>query len=117
MLDAVSRKTVPSTAKMTRAIASAFLLGGMLFAVAAPGCGEEGIGDPCVPEQEYDPGFTGFDDKQVNVESKSFQCRTRICLVNHFRGRVSCPYGQAADKTTVPGANACTLPATNEPVT
>jgi len=30
----------------------------------------------------------------VSVESKSFQCETRLCLVDHFQGRVSCPYGQ-----------------------
>ncbi|MGH7285980.1 MAG: hypothetical protein ACRELY_31050 [Polyangiaceae bacterium] len=31
---------------------------------------------------------------EVNFESKSFQCQTRLCLVNHFQGRVSCQYGQ-----------------------
>ena len=97
---------------MTRAIATALLLGGVLFA-AAPGCGDEGVGDPCTPEQEYDPAFNGFDEKEVNVESKSFQCRTRICLVNHFRGRVSCPYGQSADKAAPADASPCTVPGTD----
>lgn len=97
---------------MTRAIASALLLGGVLFSTV-PGCGDEGVGDPCTPEQEYDPAFNGFDEKEVNVESKSFQCRTRICLVNHFRGRVSCPYGQSADKAAPAGANPCTVPGTD----
>lgn len=59
------------------------------------GCPEiEGVGDPCVPEDEYDTTFSGFSVDQVNVESRSFSCQTRICLVNHFQGRVSCPYGQ-----------------------
>lgn len=47
------------------------------------------------PEQEYDPTFAGFDPGEVNVESKSFDCETRLCLANHFQGRVSCPYGQS----------------------
>lgn len=59
-------------------------------------CGGSGVGDPCVPEDEYLTGFSGFDDSEVNVESKSFQCQTRVCLVNHFAGRVTCPYGQKA---------------------
>ncbi len=88
-----------------------------LFATAAvavisgTGCSATGVGDPCIPEQEYDPTFAGFDEHEVNVESKSFQCETRLCLVNHFRGRVSCPYGQDptamhAD-TSTSGNNPC----------
>jgi hypothetical protein len=60
----------------------------------ALGCDSGGIGDPCVPEDEYQQTFNGFAETEVNVESKSFQCETRVCLVNHFKGRVSCPYGQ-----------------------
>lgn len=64
--------------------------------VTGTGCKSTGVGDPCIPEAEYASDFLGFDIGEVNVESKSFQCQTRLCLVNHFRGRVSCPYGQAA---------------------
>lgn len=64
--------------------------------IAGTGCSTTGIGDPCIPEAEYAADFLGFSDQEVNVESKSFQCETRLCLVNHFQGRVSCPYGQAA---------------------
>jgi len=60
-------------------------------------CGGSGVGDPCVPEDEYLTTFSGFAVGEVNVESRSFQCLTRVCLVNHFQGRVSCPYGQAED--------------------
>lgn len=60
-------------------------------------CGGTGVGDPCVPEDEYLTGFSGFSQSEVNVESRSFQCETRVCLVNHFQGRVSCPYGQGED--------------------
>jgi hypothetical protein len=66
-----------------------FALG--LFSVA---CQSGGIGDPCVPEDEYQTFFSGYAVTEVNLESKSFQCETRLCLVNHFQGRVSCPYGQ-----------------------
>jgi hypothetical protein len=99
---------------MTRAILTSFLLGSGLFLMAAvsPGCKDEGVGDPCTPEQEFDPSFLGFDEKEVNVESKSFQCRTRICLVNHFRGRASCTYGQSVDGVPPAGADptSCHVP-------
>ncbi|AKT41636.1 uncharacterized protein CMC5_058430 [Chondromyces crocatus] len=83
---------------MTRSIVSG-LLG--LLSVAIVGslplaCQSGGVGDPCIPEDEYDPGFAGFKVTEENIESRSFQCQTRICLVNHFQGRSSCPLGQAA---------------------
>jgi hypothetical protein len=58
-------------------------------------CQSGGVGDPCTPEDEYNTQFAGFNVAQENIESRSFQCATRICLVNHFQGRVSCPQGQA----------------------
>lgn len=82
-------------------------------AVSAQGCKASGVGDPCIPEQEFDVNFAGFDPNEVNVESKSFQCLTRLCLVNHFRGRVTCPYGQDPTGTqlpTVDGASGGTFP-------
>lgn len=60
------------------------------------GCTPGGVGDPCIPEDEYEVGFSGYGVEEVNVEAMSFQCETRLCLVNHFQGRVSCPYGQKA---------------------
>lgn len=63
------------------------------MALLALGCEVGGVGDPCIPEDEYTSKFSGFSVEEVNVESRSFQCLTRICLVNHFQGRVSCPYG------------------------
>src|SRR3981081_2451339 len=93
---------------MTRSILVAIAVGAFVAAIAGPGCKGTGVGDRGPPEQEYEPTFKGFDDKEVNVESKSFQCQTRLCLVNHFRGRVSCPYGQAKDGTAImPGAVPC----------
>ncbi len=79
-----------------------------ITAVSAQGCKASGVGDPCIPEKEFDQSFLGFDPGEVNVESKSFQCLTRLCLVNHFRGRVTCPYGQdksGAQLPTVDGAS------------
>lgn len=58
------------------------------------GCESGGVGDPCTPEDEYQREFSGYAASEVNIESRSFQCETRLCLVNHFQGRVSCPYGQ-----------------------
>jgi len=65
--------------------------------VAPIACQSGGVGDPCTPEDEYNTQFPGFKLAEENIESRSFQCSTRICLVNHFQGRVSCPYGQDAN--------------------
>src|SRR5512135_451851 len=94
---------VPSMIRSVFASLAAFVA---ITAVSAQGCKASGVGDPCIPEKEFDPTFLGFDKGEVNVESKSFQCLTRLCLVNHFRGRVTCPYGQdktAASLPTVDG--------------
>jgi hypothetical protein len=84
---------------MTRSILVALAACLLITVVSGTGCANTGIGDPCVPEQEYLPTFREFSVNEVSVESKSFQCLTRLCLVNHFRGRVSCTYGQAPDGT------------------
>jgi len=72
----------------------------VLAAYGALGCESGGVGDPCIPEDEYKLNFNGFALTEVNVESRSFQCETRVCIVNHFQGRVSCPYGQADPETS-----------------
>lgn len=77
----------------------------VVTAAGSQGCAASGVGDPCIPEQEFDKTFLGFDPAEVNVESKSFQCLTRLCLVNHFRGRVTCPYGQDKTGTQLPGTD------------
>lgn len=122
MLDASLGKPVRSRITMTSAAIAAnavrvgrpvwasLLLAGGLLLVPGPNCTDEGIGDPCTPEQEFDETFLGFDAKEVNVESKSFQCRTRLCLVHHFQGRVSCKYGQDSTGNAPSGAEPCKLP-------
>jgi hypothetical protein len=57
-------------------------------------CQGSKVGDECTPEDEYKSDFAGFKMQEENIESRSFQCATRICLVNHFQGRVTCPRGQ-----------------------
>lgn len=103
------------------------LIAGICLAAgaAAGGCESGGVGDPCTPEDEYLPGFPGFSATEVNLESRSFQCETRVCLVNHFRGRVSCPLGQTAAAVQAqqqadanPDApDACRIPGSKSPVT
>jgi hypothetical protein len=77
-------------------------------------CQSGGVGDPCTPEEEYQSNFAGFAANQNFIESSSFDCSTRLCLVNYFQGRVSCPLGQvvaAAGSTTQAGSiQYCTGP-------
>ena len=85
---------VRSTFRSNRPTLTASTLGAVLaVAFMALGCQSGGVGDPCTPEDEYFDNFSGFSLGEVNVESRSFQCETRVCLVNKFQGRVSCPYG------------------------
>lgn len=74
---------------------SALTVVSTLAAVTLVGCPSGGVGDPCTPEDEYKEDFSGFTLQSAFIESRSFQCQTRLCLVNHFQGRVSCPQGQA----------------------
>lgn len=67
----------------------------------------DGTGDPCIPQQESDPSFLGFDEKEVNLETRSPSCKTGVCLVNHFRGRTSCPYGQDPNGEAPAGSKPC----------
>jgi hypothetical protein len=92
----------------------------VVLGLSALACEPGGVGDPCTPEDEYEPTFSGFADTEVNVESKSFQCETRLCLVNHFRGRVSCPYGQPDPNDPAPDPadqRQCVIPGTEERIT
>jgi hypothetical protein len=54
------------------------------------------LGAPCITEDEWQPDFSSFATSEINVSSGHLGCESGICLVNHFQGRVSCPYGQAA---------------------
>ncbi len=91
---------------MTRSILVALAAAVSVSVLAGTGCNSTGVGDPCTPEAEYSQYFLGFNFQEVNVESKSFQCETRLCLANHFQGRVSCPYGQNASGNAPYGEDA-----------
>lgn len=85
-----------------------------VFGMAASACDSGGVGDPCIPEDEYYQEFGGYGVGEVNVESKSFQCETRLCLVNAFQGRVSCPYGQEEEHIAAGDpARICKIPGTD----
>src|SRR5580698_9169366 len=93
---------------MTRSILAAIAASAAVaLLVGTGGCNSTGVGDPCTPEAEYSQSFLGFDKAEVNIESKSFQCQTRLCLANHFQGRVTCPYGQTTTGAPTPPATAC----------
>lgn len=51
------------------------------------------LGAPCVPDDERNPEFNGFQSSEVSLDTNA-GCESNLCLVNHFQGRVSCPYGQ-----------------------
>jgi hypothetical protein len=74
------------------------------------------LGKPCVPDQEAEPTFTGFVAPDVNVESKNPSCGDGACLVNHFQGLTSCPYGQSSAGVAPEGATPCAVPGTSEAV-
>ncbi len=100
---------------MTRT-STPWFLGTLLLGSFALGCETGGVGDPCTPEDEYQPNFPGYSADEVNVESRSFQCETRVCLVNHFQGRVSCPYGQTETEIASLNPNdpaRCRIPGTS----
>lgn len=82
-----------------------------IVGAASSACQSGGVGDPCIPEDEYSKDFPGYQPTETNVESQSFQCETRVCLVAYFRGRVSCPYGQ--EDPPASAEQTCYLPGTN----
>lgn len=93
-----------------RSIQNLSLVLAAVSSIAAFGCESGGVGDPCTPEDEYAATFAGYAVTEVNVESKSFQCETRVCLSAYFGGRVSCPYGG-------PAPASCSVPGTDTPIT
>ncbi len=56
------------------------------------------VGAPCVPAEEADASFKGFLLEEVNIQERHPQCAGGVCLLNHFRGRTTCPYGDCATK-------------------
>lgn len=67
------------------------------------------LGEPCVMNDELRADFGGFDETDVTVETANPRCDSGVCLANHFRGRASCPYGQASSDLA-DGTASCFLP-------
>jgi hypothetical protein len=82
-------------------------------AIAAGTSGAE-VGSPCVPSEERSASFSAASVQEVVIGSGNAACASGICLANHFRGRVTCPYGQTADDVAnLPASSSarCRLPA------
>jgi hypothetical protein len=78
------------------------------------------VGKPCVPSDEQFTYFSGFEVTEFAVDVPAGGCETNLCLVNHFQGRTSCPYGQTdaqAKGTSTPEELLCHVPGSSERVT
>jgi hypothetical protein len=53
------------------------------------------VGEHCTPDSEDAEYFSGFSTDEVNFGLQDTDCASRICLSFHFRGRMTCPYGQS----------------------
>ena len=74
------------------------------------------IGSACIPSSERSASFAGFSEAAVTVDQGDPACVSGVCLVNHFRGRASCPYGQDKNANPPPPATGCVVPGTIAPV-
>jgi hypothetical protein len=84
--------------------------------VVCLGCPSGGVGEPCIPNLEYSAAEPGAVETGAQIEDRSFQCETRLCLINHFRGRVTCPWGNTQGGSAIANA-ACRVPGTSTEVT
>lgn len=75
-----------------------------VFGALGMGCAVTGVGDPCTPEDEFNPKFGQSVVEDLVIDVNSVQCETRVCLRHYFRGRVTCPYGNAKRGQAVEGA-------------
>ncbi len=67
-----------------------------VFGALSFGCAVTGVGDPCIPEDEFAPNSGQSVIDELVIDVNSVQCETRVCLRHYFRGRVSCPFGNGA---------------------
>jgi hypothetical protein len=82
--------------------------GGLLREEDAPP-GSRATGEPCLPRDERRSDFNGFGIQDVTLDLGTPECQTNLCLVNHFQGRASCPYGQPLF-SDVEGTPQCLMP-------
>ncbi len=74
-------------------------------------------GVACTPSIELSAAFGGFNYHEVTLDQGNASCNGGVCLVNHFQGLTSCPYGQDQNGNPPPGApSGCTVPGTSMPV-
>jgi hypothetical protein len=68
------------------------------------------VGQPCTPAVESSPAFLGFDPQEVSVELPSPDADPGqiVCIADHFRGRVTCPYGEDKTGTQLPSVDGAT---------
>jgi hypothetical protein len=75
------------------------------------------LGASCVPEQEHDVLYRGATIQEIGIVPDAPGCSGGTCVIDHFNGLTSCPYGQSADGGVPPGApGPCMLPGTSTPV-
>ena len=81
----------------------------------APDAGGQGVdatsvGTACIPSQERVATFGGFNQRAVTLDENNAACPGAVCLVNHFQGLTTCPYGQDTEAHPANGgAVACSV--------
>lgn len=115
--DRTARTAVPVLTLLS--LASALLAcGGSTAAASTDGGSADGagggvhvVGAACTPPQEDVPAFSGSTEQEVNIADYAKNAPgADVCLENHFRGRVTCPYGQDAKGNGPTGAPPCKTP-------
>jgi hypothetical protein len=75
------------------------------------------VGTVCTPSPELSAAFGGFSYRQVTLDEGNPACPGAVCLVNHFQGLTTCPYGQDSNANPANGAStSCTVPGAGTPV-
>jgi hypothetical protein len=57
------------------------------------------IGMSCVTQDDLSPTMAGYQEHEISIYDRDDGV---VCLVDHFQGRVSCPYGQTDEDLALP---------------
>ena len=80
--------------------------------------GQDAVGDPCVPCDEFSVEFSGNTESGAQLQYNAPMCGGGVCMSKHFRGRVTCPFGNPQGGSKYEGADQdCRAPGSNELVT
>jgi len=120
---------------MNRLVAACVFGAFALVAASNVACSPIAVGDPCTPEQEFSVTSGAANPDDLTIDVNSVQCETRVCLSHYFKGRVTCPYGNANTQKqtgdclqlgdhrnvyriggTADGAKCCPVPGTTTPI-